>query len=118
MNLFIYITCFAKYAEYIELVLFHLHCRFIPWPEWLVHSNICFNFLTQISNDERKVGFENLLKEKCGPVPLKDNEIERLKAEYVTLLVNVEAVKENFELKTPEAVWYKLLTEKKYYVST
>ena len=39
-------------------------------------ANTCFNFLCQVSNDERKVGFEQLPKEKCGPVPLKDDEIE------------------------------------------
>lgn len=108
-------SCLSKYDDYIELVLFHLHCRFIPWPEWLVYSNSCFNFLYQTSNDERKISFEKLLDEKSGPAPLKDDEKKRLKAEYVILLVNVEAVKENSKLKTPEAVWYELLTEENNY---
>ena len=47
-------SCFQKYSSYIEHLLFHLHCRFVPWPEWLVACNSCFNFMIELPDDVRK----------------------------------------------------------------
>ena len=103
---------FSKYAEYIDVLLFHLHCRFIPWPQWLQSCNSCFNFLDPTPTEVRREKFISFLDEKHSPVPLNEQEKERLKAEYATLLVHAEELS---DLKTVEAIWYKLLTEERYY---
>ena len=87
----------------------------MPWPDWVVLCDSCFNFVSPISEEQRKHSFEKLLDKKFGPVPLKDDEKARLKAEYVTVFVNVSTLIQNTELKTPESIWYELLTQEKYY---
>ena len=92
-------SCFTKYSEYIELLLFYLHCRLVPWPKWLTLCNTCFNFISTTTKEERKDNFEKLLDQKFGPAPLKYDEKARLKAEYETLLVNVATIQEKLKLK-------------------
>ena len=79
-------SCFTKYSEYIEVLL--------------------FNFISTTTNEERKFGLEELLDETFCPTP-------RLSAEYVTL--NISTIMEKVQLKTSEAIWYELLTDKQYY---
>ena len=59
--------------------------------------------------------FEKLLEEKSSPVPLKSGEKGRLKAEYAKLLINASTITKKPEVKTPEALWYELLTQEQYY---
>ena len=40
------------------------------------------------------------MKEKFGPVPLKNDEKARISAEYATILVHVTTLKENANIKT------------------
>ena len=108
-------SCFVKYSSYIEILLFNLYCRFVPWPTWVVLCNSCFNFHYTVSDEERKLSFEKLLEEKSSAVPLKSDEKERLKAEYVTLQINASMIAKQPEVKTPEAFWYELLTIEQYY---
>ena len=103
-------SCFNKFAIYIEHLLFHLHNRFLPWPEWMVACNSCFNFILEVPEQVRKASFEELLKKRCGPVPLNEDEKTRLRAEYVTLLVIVSSF-EGHEFHSPEEMWYSLLTK-------
>ena len=37
-------SCFVKYSNYIEILLFNLHCRFVPWSYWVFSCNSYFNF--------------------------------------------------------------------------
>ena len=60
-------SCFTKYSEYIELLLFHLHCRLVPWPKWLTLCNTCFNFISTTATEERNHNFGKLLDQKFGP---------------------------------------------------
>ena len=103
---------FSKFSKYIEVLLFNLHCRFVPWPEWITLCEDSFNFKNSVENESRKISFSKLLDQKFGPVPLKDDERARLLAEYATLLVNVSQikVKNNFDATSSEKVWYELLT--------
>ena len=105
-------TYFRKYAEYINVLLFHLYCRFIPWPNWLESCNTCFNLLQPIPDEHRREIFLSLLNEKHSPVPLSVDEKERLKAEYATMLVYAEELK---DFKSSEDTWYRLLTDERYY---
>ena len=44
-------SCFKKFANYIEVLFFHLHSRFLPWPEWMVSCNLCFNFIFEVPDE-------------------------------------------------------------------
>ena len=107
-----------KYATYIDQMLFYLHCRFLPWPQWLVSCNSCFNFIIDLSDEIRKENFETLLEQKCGSTPLKEDEKIRLKAEYTSLLVIVSSLLDSDQkFQSPEEIWYTLLTTETYYKS-
>ena len=110
-------SLFSKFSKYIEVLLFNLHCCFVPWPEWITLCDDSFNFKNSVENESRKISFSKLLDQKFGPVPLKDDERTRLLAEYATLLVNVSQIKakNNFDATSSEKVWYELLTNKEYY---
>ena len=109
-------SCFKQFASYIEIILFHLHCRFVPWPAWLVSCNSCFNFMLELPDETRQTSFGELLEEKSGPVPLTAEEKNRLKAEYTSLLVIISSLKESDQVfESPEEIWYLLLTTEKYY---
>ena len=69
---------------------------------------------SKLPEQVRKASFEELLKKKCGPVPLNEDEKTRLRAEYVTLLVIVSSFKDH-EFHSPEEMWYSLLTKEEYY---
>ena len=62
-----------------------------------------------------QTSFEQLLKKKCGPVPLKEEEKVRLRAEYSTLLVIVSSSFRDHIFCSPEEMWYSLLTKEEYY---
>ena len=66
-------------------------------------------------DEVRKTSFEQLLKKKCGPVPLKEEEKVRLRAEYSTLLVIVSSSFRDHKFRSPEEMWYSLLTKEEYY---
>ena len=55
------------------------------------------------------------MKEKFGPVPLKNDEKARISAEYATILVHVTTLKGNANIKRCEEFWYQLLSTKEYY---
>ena len=111
-------SCFQKYSSYIEHLLFHLHCRFVPWPEWLVACNSCFNFMIEMPDDIRKETFQHLLEQKSGSVPLTHDEKNRLNAEYTTLLVIPSCLMNSDQsFQSPEDIWYVLLTTEKYYTA-
>ena len=104
-----------KFARYIDILFFDLECRLVPWPQWVRLSDDCFNFRSDISDEERKLRLEKLMQEKYGPVPLKDDEKARIHAEYVTLMIPAKALRENAKLDTAEEYWYKLSTVQQYY---
>ena len=108
-------SCFKKIVNYIEVLLFHLHSRFLPWPEWMVSCNSCFNSILEVPDEVRKTSFEQLLEQKCGPVPLTEEEKVRLRADYSTLLVIVSSFFRDHKFRSPEEMWYSLLTKEEYY---
>ena len=107
---------FKNYVTYLDSLINHLVQRFEPWPEWVVLCNDCFNFLNKIENTDRSIAFELLLNMPCEINTLLDDEKSRLKNEYQTLLVNLCEVLDKSKGKiTSEGIWYKLLTEERYY---
>ena len=83
---------FLKFGNYIDILVFNLGNRLAPWPQQLRLCDDCFNFENNKSNKERKTSLHKLTKERFGPVPLLEDERERIEAEYVTLLVNVATI--------------------------
>ena len=108
--------CFTKFGKYLDNLIYQLQIRFLPWPQWLIQCNNCFNFCSDVSSQIRENSFSLLLGEDSGPVPLLEEEKRRLKAEYITLALNAsDIIKESRSPLTPENIWYTLLTDKKYY---
>ena len=97
------------------MLIFNLQSRFVPWPRWLVLCNDCFNFFSNSTDENRKDSLGLLLDEKFGPVPLKQDEKERIQAEFITLLINAKELMKDPNLNSPEKVWYELLTNEKCY---
>ena len=107
--------CFSKFSTYIDVLLFNLACRFIPWPQWAVLSNDCFNFLDPKTDEKRIESLTLLMNEESGTMPLKTDEKMRLKAEYIKLLINGKELSVKTEYNTSEKNWYELLTNKELY---
>ena len=80
--------CIDQFSSYFGSLIFNLNARFLPGLEWLLLWNKCFNFLYCVSNDDRKASLDLLMKDKNWPSTVKDDEKARIKAEYVTLLIN------------------------------
>ena len=76
---------FESYSNYIELLTSNLQCRFTPWPFWVTLANDCFNFAFQKDSTHQHKSLKLLIEQPSGPVPLTNQEKERIKAEYVTL---------------------------------
>ena len=106
--------CFKKFSTYLQTLL---DCtdpekfwgRF-AWPEWLLLSETCFDFLLDIAEDVREESFKDLLEIQFSPHPLKEDEKERLKEEYKTLCLIAKDMNEKQRFKSIEEFWYDLLT--------
>ena len=73
------------------------------------------NFINDWELGERKESFSKLMDKPCGINTLSESEKVRLMAEYLTTYANAtELLKSNSNIKIEE-LWYKLLTEEKYY---
>ena len=92
-------TYFGKFANYIDVLLFNLANRLVPRSQWARLCVDSFNFCSELTDDQRKITLEKLMEEKCGPVPLLNDEKNRIHAEYVTLLVNVEKLCQTLHLQ-------------------
>ena len=108
-------SCFSRYEKYLEHLLFHLHVRFLPWPEWVIECNIAFNFVKDTPDEIRTENFKRLMDREHSPVPLLDDEISRLEAEYQTLLVVVASLRSETTFSRAEDIWIQLLTKEVYY---
>ena len=110
---------YAKYQSYLDTLIKRLELRFEPWPAWVGLCKNAFDFTYDLSREDRKDSFSQLLYLPHGIHPLVDSEKERLKAEYVTLLLNAESVMQRFDgdnvKYTDKDIWYELLTEEKFY---
>ena len=67
-----------------------------------------------------KKNLNDLLNIKVSPHPLLLDEKERIKKEYVTMLMNVDEVKEKLKIVhgnnlTSENIWYEILSNENYY---
>ena len=110
---------FKGYRVYLDLIISELCNRFEPWPEWLVLSEKCLNFMNNWEFEDRRESFSKLLNTPHGIHPLLSDEKERLLAEYVTLHTNamnvIAKLKGEDNQFTLEQVWYTLFTEETYY---
>ena len=110
---------FESYSQYIELLSSKLKCRFTPWPVWVTLVNDCFNFSSEKNCEQQQKSLELLMEEPSGVVPLKIQEKERIKAEYVTLQHFAKDVEINLLKKKSkfhqEELWYELLSTEEYY---
>ena len=88
---------FKNYRIYLDLLISELCNRFEPWPEWVVLSEKCFNFMNNYEFEVRNDSFSKLLDEPHDINPLLPDEKQRLQAEYVTLHRNALTVLEHFK---------------------
>ena len=103
------------YGKYLEHLLFFLHSRFLPWPSWVIESDFTFNFVKDITDNMRMDNFKRLMDHEHGPVPLRNEERNRLEAEFQTLLVVVALLKSTTDFKTAKDIWIKLLVTEEHY---
>ena len=93
--------------------------RFEPWPQWLILCDEAFNFESDISNEKRKNSFDKLMECPSGPNPLLKDEKYRLKSEFTSFLLNAKRASDSLKIANPNYtqsdLWYRLLTEEKYY---
>ena len=66
-------TCFGKFANYIDVLTFNLAHRLVPWSQWVRLSDDCFNFCSEMTDEQRKISLEELMQEKFGSVPLMND---------------------------------------------
>ena len=89
--------CFQKFSTYLKTLLDtsepeKFWGRF-TWPEWLLLSETCFDFLLDIDEGGRHDSFKNLLEIQFSPHSLKEDEKQRLKEEYKTLCIIAKDIK-------------------------
>ena len=115
----IYDQKLIAYGTYLHNLGAQFVSRFHPWPKWLISCNEAFNFASNITYDTRMKAFEILMNCPFGPNPLLDDEKARLRAEFVTFMMNASKASEILKNEKPgftqTDLWYLLLTEEKLY---
>ena len=108
------------YGKYLHGQVNQFIIRFHPWPKWLLLCNETFDFENDLSNEVRMEQFDQLLDCSAGPNPLLENEKARLRAEYSTIVTNVnkasDILKSDKVTYTQTDLWYLLLTREEFYV--
>ena len=70
--------CFQKFATYLQTLLDvsvpdKFWARF-AWPEWLLLSETCFDFLIEIDESVRRVSFNDLIEIQFSPHSFSEEE--------------------------------------------
>ena len=71
--------------------------------------------MKDLPDNIRMENFKRLMDREHGPVPLRNDERNRLEAEFQTLLVVVALLKSTTDFKTAEDIWIKFLVTEEYY---
>ena len=85
------------------------------WPEWLNHSEICFDFKQPANTNQRAKSFSKLLEIKISPHALSSSDKNSLKDQFNTLNLIAEEQLDLHPNLSIESFFYKIYTEEKLY---
>ena len=107
---------YKNWDVYLQRLIEELEYRFEPWPVWLFNTEKAFNFDSSETNETKISALNILLDLPVYPHKLVQEEKDRIRAEFLSFLINGEKVKESSTKKlTQTELWYILLTEEHYY---